>query len=133
MVACVQRFVCPECEALYIDEEEAFQCCNFNKEDAIGPRRWLQEFIKEINSQDNRMTATPYYYDLRYVEGHEKRVEYDNNVFFTEKAAEEYIKANAHNLPEGTYAFLCWGGRNPELQMLLESVGSVVGVPYARK
>ncbi len=27
--------------------------------------RWLRYFIKELNSQDNRITASPYYYTLR--------------------------------------------------------------------
>jgi hypothetical protein len=60
-------------------------------------------------------------------------VKYGQTVFFTEKAANEYIEANAHNLPDGVYPYLCWGGRNPELRGLLESIGKVVGVPYERK
>lgn len=101
-------------------------------------QQWLRDFITELNTQDNRGTATPYYYELRYEykeSGHqgEKRVDYGGTVFFTEKAANSYIKANKHNLPEGTYTFLCWGGRNPELQKLLESVGVAVGVEYEKK
>ncbi len=100
--------------------------------------RWLKDFITELNTQNNRGTATPYYYELRYQyheSGHqgEKRVDYGNSVFFTEKAANAYIEANKHNLPEDVYTFLCWGGRNPELQKLLESIGKVVGVEYERK
>ena len=98
-------------------------------------RAWLKEFITEINTQNNRGTATPYYYDLRYTdkEGYDKRVDYGGTVFFTQKAADEYVAANRHNLPKGVYTFLCWGGRNPELKQLLENIGSVVGVPYERK
>ena len=105
-----------------IDGEEYVGLMNVPKEDL----EYLRGLITEINTQDNRATATPYYYDLRWpdtcaVSGRpiELKVEYGQTVFFTEKAADAYIKANKHNLPEGTYAFLCWGGRNPQLQNLL--------------
>jgi len=98
-------------------------------------RQWLRDFITEINTQDNRATATPYYYELRYVneESNYNQVDYENTIFFTEKGADAYIEANKHNLPAGTYAYLCWGGRNRELQKLLESIGVVVGVEYERR
>ena len=106
----------------------------------IVPRtsvEWLREFMTEVNTQDNRATATPYYYELRYTDeeegGVEKRVDYGQCIFFTEKAALDYIDAQQHNLPKGVYTFLCWGGRNKELQQLLENIGRVVGVPYERK
>lgn len=101
--------------------------------------KWLREFMHEINTQDNRATATPYYYELYYdhtdKNGSRERgkVSYASTIFFTEKAANQYIKDNAHNLPQGTYAFLAWGGRNPELRQLLENIGKVVGIPYDRK
>lgn len=103
-----------------------------NQERAI---QWLRDFITEINTQDNRATATPYYYELRYSneESDYNKVDYGNSVFFTEKAADAYIEANKHNLPAGTYAFLCGGGRNPELKKLLESIGVAVGVEYERR
>ena len=104
-----------------------------NQEEA---HQWLRDFITEINTQDNRATATPYYYELRGTDedgNPEARVEYGQSVFFTEKAADAYIEANRYNLPEDVYTFLCWGGRNRELQKLLESIGEVVGVPYERK
>ena len=101
---------------------------------------WLQGLMKEINEQDNRATATPYYYYLKYSkkddDGNllgEARVEVRNNIFFTEKAARGFIKANAHALPEGTYDYLDWGGRNPELCNLLTHLGAITGVPYERK
>lgn len=102
------------------------------KEEAL---KWLEEFITEINNQDNRGTACPYYYDLRYrnEEGYEEHVGYGGTVFFTQKATDEYIEDNGHNLPKGVYTFLCWGGRNPELKQLLESIGAAVGVPHERK
>lgn len=101
--------------------------------------KWLREFMVELNTQDNRATATPYYYELRYDyrdeenERHQGKVGYMQTIFFTEKAANQYIKDNSHNLPEGTYTFLAWGGRNPELKKLLNSIGKVVGIPYERK
>lgn len=103
-----------------------------NQEEA---RQWLRDFITEVNAQDNRATATPYYYELRYSneESSYNQVDYGNTVFFTEKAANAYIEANRHNLPEDVYTFLCWGGRNREMQTLLESIGAVVGVEYERR
>lgn len=104
--------------------------------DDLEARRWLKEFMTEVNTQDNRITATPYYYDLRYrdkEEREEKHLSYGGTIFFTQKAADEYILDNAHNLPEGVYTYLCWGGRNPEMKKLLESIGKVVGVEYERK
>jgi len=102
-----------------------------------GALAWLREFMKEINSQDNRATATPYYYELRYVDEEddsaEKRVDYGQSCFFTEKAAKAYIEANQHNLPEGTYTYLCWAGRNHEMLLLLTAIGKVTGVGYERK
>lgn len=100
-----------------------------------GALAWLREFMKEVNSQDNRATATPYYYELRYVneESNYNQVDYENTIFFTEKAADAYIEANKHNLPAGTYAYLCWGGRNHEMLLLLTAIGKVTGVGYERK
>ena len=98
---------------------------------------WLREFMMELNTQDNRATATPYYYELLYEDNETgeryKRLGSHGTVFFTQKAADEYIKTNHYNLPDTVYAFLAWGGRNPELKKLLESIGKVVGVPYERK
>lgn len=108
-------------------------------EEVVAARDWLRAFMKEVNEQDNRATATPYYYDLRFdyqESGHQdpyRPVKYGNTIFFTEKAANEYIQANSHNLPKGTYAYLNWGGRNPELKKLLASIGLLVGVLYERK
>ena len=105
----------------------------------IEALQWLREFMTEVNTQDNRATATPYYYELRYRyideegEHHRGKVDYMQAIFFTEKAAEQYIKDNSHNLPEGTYTYLAWGGRNPEMKKLLESIGKMVGIPYERK
>ena len=31
-------------------------------------KQWLIDFMKEINDQDNRATANPYYYELRHME-----------------------------------------------------------------
>jgi len=137
MVQCVQKYVCPACGELHDDDEEAFSCCTDPEE--LSPRAWLKEFLTAVNTQDNRATATPYYYDLRFnyqESGHQDHycpVPHHGTIFFTEEAANAYIKANQHNLPKGTYAYLNWGGRNPELQKLLESIGLVVGVPYERK
>ena len=94
-------------------------------------QRWLQEFITRINEQDNRGTAIPYYYELSTFSN--KRVEYGRTVFFTEKAAEEYIRANSHNLPDNVCIYLNWGGRNPEMRKLLKNIGIICGVPYERK
>lgn len=111
----------------------------FQTRDPRDALTWLREFMAEVNRQDNRATATPYYYDLRYhyrESGHEDpycRVKHKNTIFFTEKAANEYIEANSHNLPEGTYAYLNWGGRNSEIKQLLENIGIVIGVEYERK
>ena len=33
--------------------------------EVVEARTWLADFMKEVNSQDNRATATPYYYELR--------------------------------------------------------------------
>ncbi|RLC83550.1 MAG: hypothetical protein DRJ03_16860 [Chloroflexi bacterium] len=89
---------------------------------------WLRGLSKEIRSQDNRATASPYYYDLRYSDkdGAEKHVPHHGTIFLTEKAAKEYIAANSYNLPEGVYDYLCWGGRNPELTTLLECIDVLV-------
>ena len=90
---------------------------------------WFRGLSKEIRSQDNRATASPYYYDLRYSDkdGAEKHVPHHGTIFLTEKAAKEYIVANSHNLPEGVYDYLCWGGRNPELTTLLECIDVLAG------
>ena len=98
-------------------------------------REWLRGFMTKVNTQNNRATACPYYYDLRYKRDgeEEKRVEYSTSIFFTEEAAKQYIVDNAHNLPEGVYTYLCWGGRNHEMRDLLSSIGELVGVPYIRR
>ncbi|RLI83663.1 MAG: hypothetical protein DRP01_08900 [Archaeoglobales archaeon] len=95
--------------------------------------KWLHDFMREYSQQDNKATGTPYYYDLRYKDdGREEIVRFCGTVFFTEKAAEEYIQANRYNLPENVYAFLCWGGRNPELKGLLDALSTLTGVEYEK-
>lgn len=88
---------------------------------------WLRKLMLEINSQDNRMTATPYYYDIRHEGAHVE------GVFLTAKAAEQHLRENQHNLPDNAYVYLAHGGRNSELQTLLENIGKVVGVPYIKR
>ena len=98
-------------------------------------KKWLQEFLMEINSQDNKATATPYYYALKYTddEGQMRSVKVRDNIFFTEKAANRYIRDNAHDLPDNVYHYIEWGGRNPQLKKLLEYVGVVVDVEYEKR
>jgi len=98
---------------------------------------YLRDFMTQVNTQDNRATASPYYYELHYNDEengvHDGLVRYGRTIFFTEKAAEQYLKDNAHNLPKDVYSYIQWGGRNPELRRLLEAIGEVVGIPYERK
>jgi hypothetical protein len=52
----------------------------------------LAELRHDLNNQDNRMTAHPMYIVQKYTFGIHAWV--FNNVFFTQKAAEEYIEEN---------------------------------------
>lgn len=117
---------------------------------SVETLEFLREFMTQINTQDNRATATPYYYELHQraedieyeneytgeiEEEHiqEGPIEYGRTIFFTEKAAEAYIQANRHNLPKSVFTYIQWAGRNPEIKQLLTAIGQLVGIPYERK
>jgi len=117
----------------------------FNHEDSVTvhiPKKtfeFLKNFMHEVNTQDNRITASPYYYVLRYPDVDdegckvEKYVKYGQNVFLTEKAAKRYIEGNAHNLPKGVYTYLDHAYRNPELMGILDAIGEVTGLGHDKK
>jgi hypothetical protein len=67
-----------------------------NKEDAI---EILRQSSETINTQDNRITAEPIFM-VQEKHWRNSTVYVNIQPFFTEKAAQEYINANRHNLVE---------------------------------
>ncbi len=98
-------------------------------------QEWLRGFMREVNGQDNRATANPYYFELRYIDEDDQHHEVGHcrTIFFTSRAADQYVANNGYNLPESVYVYAQWGGRNPELKQLLENIGTLVGVPHERR
>jgi hypothetical protein len=100
----------------------------FNPPSKEEARAWLEEFMRKVNSQDNRATASPHFYVIHYKLDEVDRV-HKENIFFTEDAAEAYLEANRHNLPNG-YVYLDHARRNPEIRNLLLSLGVLLDQPY---
>ena len=165
---------------------------------------WLRKFITEINTQDNRSTACPYFFtlccpkkevgvaddcsdgfdwydpdnseevtnvkerlwqlwgDKKALENHifgaslrskddigdtllevlataqgwykvnyRMTTEY-KGFFFTEAACKTHLEGNKHHYPEGTSIYLDHAFRHPELLLLLQNIGKVVGVEYLK-
>ena len=105
---------------------------------------FLRELITEYNTQDNRATASPYFFVIRDPmpldpeeededeEGVTVEVK-QKNVFLTQKAIDKHMKDNHYHYSSAAYAYLDHAWRNPELEKLLEAVGAVSGVEYERK
>lgn len=97
---------------------------------------FLKKLMHEINAQDNRMTACPYFYVLKepdVTDDEDPQKISRKNVFLTEKAAKQHIDENQHHYPEGTFPYLDHGWRNPELLDLLTAIGVLVGEEYILK
>ncbi len=88
---------------------------------------WLKKFMKEINSQDNRMTASPIYYTVQMRDNDGNTTAH--NVFFTEKAVNAYMESESHNYP-GAHFYLQHARRNGELTGLLRALGDLTGEGY---
>lgn len=90
-----------------------------NKDEA---KQFLSNLITEINNQDNRITASPYYY---VVKGKGNK---ETNIFFSEKACTEHMKANAHHYV-GERSFVKHAWRNPEIENLFKAISSLSETP----
>jgi hypothetical protein len=104
-----------------------------NKETALN---FLKELITEYNTQDNMITATPYFIVIRDPIQDEDggRVEtLQKNMFLTHKAAQEHLRANHYHYSQYVQTYLDHAWRNPEFEKLLEAIGLVAGVEYERK
>ena len=88
---------------------------------------WLKDFMKEINTQDNRLTASPIYYTVQTQD--EDRNVSTHNVFFTEKAVNAYMESESHNYP-GAQFYLQHARRNGELTGLLRALGELTKEGY---
>ena len=95
------------------------------KEEAM---EWLKVFMQKVNTQDNRATASPFFYTIKfkYDDGDTERT---RNMFLTADAAEKYLEENKHNLPN-SYVYLDHAYRNEELRSLLLSLGTILDMPY---
>ena len=119
-------------------------------ESSEGAMEYLKEFITEYNTQDNKATASPYFFVIRDYESiteeedDDDEEEDDNrsraqivtkqrNVFFTQKAIDQHMKDNHYHYSDKAYAYLDCAWRNPELEKMLEAIGKVCGVEYERK
>jgi len=74
-----------------------------------------KEIGKNVANQDNRMTSYPVVQVKDDIGGSEKVV----TVFFTVKAAEDFIKQNLHNLND-PFCYIASGYNNEEWKMIRE-------------
>lgn len=147
--------------------------------DKSQAEEFLTEFMMRLNGQDNRSTATPYYFVVQsldrvldqdewiwvneeggeidscdvsaeeleergydnfedYAEGeldkYYSKLEYVDRQgpFLSLEAAENHIESNDYHYNEPrTYCKGAW--RNPELELLLKSVGELINIPYRKR
>ena len=68
----------------------------------------IKEFLRKLASQDNRSTASPYFYQIikKTAVFGEREDNFINRVFLTEEEAEKYIKEEGH--PD-LYSYVSWG------------------------
>lgn len=72
--------------------------------------KFLEELSTELNTQNHRCTAMPYFFQVQ-----------TKNAFLTEKACKEHIKLNKHHYNEPA-DYLMHAFRNPELEKLMEFI-----------
>jgi len=78
---------------------------------ASKDERQIQRIRENLYCQDNRMTGNPYFI---VVEGERPDIKNSNTqIFFTQKAADEYIERNAHNMND-PWIWIKSGNASPE-------------------
>lgn len=108
-----------------------------NKQTNNPDIEFLKEFMNKINSQNNRCTATPYYFVVReqeeVLDGDGNFAELyrwvDKGIFFTEEAANNHIKQNYYHY-NNPRTYVKHAFRNPEMKRLFKAIGNITGVEY---
>jgi hypothetical protein len=91
---------------------------------------FLLELSERMKTQDNRSTASPYFFQVRQVGycgecgGQNKMLE---NFFLTEDGYDQYVRLNGHNLEKPYHPYVSYAGNNPEIAKLYEAIHEVAG------
>jgi hypothetical protein len=97
---------------------------------------FLLELSERMKAQDNRGTASPYFFQVRQVGycgecgGQNKVLE---NFFLTEDGYDQYIRLNGHNLEKPFHPYVSYAGNNPELENVISAIHEVAGAVKARR
>ncbi len=86
---------------------------------------FLKGFMHEVNTQNNRGTARPIFFVIRYrdFDGAEWR---EDGLFFTDSGAKNHLKANRHRYPAEAHTYVKHIFRAPEMEKLFETLNIII-------
>lgn len=76
---------------------------------------FLKNLAHDLKTQDRRGTSKPVVYQI--IDRGEKQ-----GAFLTLKSAEKHLQENNYNYSEKAHVYVSYGGRNPELEKLLNII-----------